>query len=446
MNDRPSTDRGPTPFPLRPGLRWRYHGPRPPRTGVVTVAGVIAATLFASSVPTPLYHIYQARWHFSPLILTAIYAVYALAALAALLLVGRMSDELGRRPVLTVGLAGLIAASIAFAFADTTAWLFAARALQGVATGIVLGTAGAALIDLHPPGDQSRAGLINGVASALGLALGAACAAPIVQYGPQPRMLPFAVEAVVLVALLGATRRLREPVVASGRLRLRPSRPHVPVTTRGAFAVAALTVLSSWSVAALLLSLGPQLAARLLATTSALPGGWAILAFAGSAGIAQMAFRGLPARAATVGGSLLLASGMGVTVASLQGMPAAFFAGLVATGAGFGVVFMGGLRALAAAAPTEDRATVMSAFYIVAYLSLSVPAVLAGLIVTPLGLSRTFRLFGLVVIALALSVGLAAGRMQRSRTTSLGQHPAPRHTIGTGDNNGGPRAAGRAHR
>ncbi len=213
-------------------------------------------------------------------------------------------------------------------------------------------------------------------------------------------------------------------MVASGRLRLRPSRPHVPPATRAAFAVAALAVLSSWSVAALLLSLGPQLAARLLATTSALPGGWATLAFAGSAGAAQMAFRGLPARAATVGGSLLLASGMGVTVASLQGMPAAFFAGLVATGAGFGVVFMGGLRALAAAAPTEDRATVMSAFYVVAYLSLSVPAVLAGLIVTPLGLTRTFRLFGLIVIALALGVGLAAGRMQRSVTTSLGQQTA----------------------
>ena len=409
------------------------------------MAGIIAATLFASSVPTPLYDIYQTRWHFSPLILTAIYAVYALAALTALLLVGRMSDDLGRRPVLTIGLAGLIAASIAFAFADATVWLFVARALQGVATGVVLGTAGATLIDLHPPGDQPRAGLINGVASAFGLALGAACSATIVQSAPRPRLLPFVVETVVLLVLLGATRRLHEPMVASGRLRLRPSRPHVPPATRAAFAVAALAVLSSWSVAALLLSLGPQLAARLLATTSALPGGWATLAFAGSAGAAQMAFRSLPARAATVGGSLLLASGMGVTVASLQGMPAAFFAGLVATGAGFGVVFMGGLRALAAAAPTEDRATVMSAFYVVAYLSLSVPAVLAGLIVTPLGLTRTFRLFGLIVIALALSVGLAAGRMQRSVTTSLGQQTAPRTTIPAGTA-GGPRATVRTDR
>ena len=445
MNDRPITGRGPTFSPVAPGLLSRYHTPRRPRTGVVTVAGIIAATLFASSVPTPLYEIYQARWHFSPLILTAIYAVYALAALTALLLVGRMSDDLGRRPVLTIGLAGLIAASIAFAFADATAGCLSpglCRDWPPVSFWAPPAPPSSTFTPRRPTSRRAHQWRGQRFRSGVGGRL----------LGPDRSVRP-----PTTVAALRRSGRHSGcapscyPTASrtGGRLRpapAAPSRPHVPPATRATFAVAALAVLSSWSVAALLLSLGPQLAARLLATTSALPGGWATLAFAGSAGAAQMAFRGLPARVATVGGSLLLASGMGVTVASLQGMPAAFFAGLVATGAGFGVVFMGGLRSLAAAAPIEDRATVMSAFYIVAYLSLSVPAVLVGLIVTPLGLTRTFRLFGLVVIALALGVGLAAGRMQDSGPTSLGQHPGPRSTVPTRDSKGGSRATVRTDR
>ncbi len=291
------------------------------------------------------------------------------------------------------------------------------RRVQGIATGIVLGTAGATLIDIDPGRDQTHAGLVNGVASAFGLAAGAPTAALLVQFGPAPRVLPFAVQAAILATLTVAILRLREPVGATSRPRLRPARPNVPSAVRGPFAIVALAVLASWSVAALLLSLGPRLAARLVSSTSALPGGWATLAFAGSAGLAQLVFHRLRNRTATAGGSLMLASGMGLTIASLPRSPAAFFVGLIATGAGFGVVFMGGLRALTAAAPSHLRATVMSAFYIVAYLSLSVPAVLAGLVVGRLGLIQTFRIFGLVVIGLALAAGIAAGHMQSSPRT-----------------------------
>lgn len=410
----PPISNGTTVCPIHPSPEARMRTSRSRGAGVPTVAGIIGATLFASSAPTPLYDIYQARWHFSSLTLTSIYAVYAVGALTALLLVGRASDEVGRRPVLAVGLLGLIAASVAFAAADATAWLFVARAVQGMATGIVLGTAGATLIDIDPRRDQAHAGLLNGVASAFGLATGAPVAALLTEFGPAPRMLPFAVQAAMLAVLTAATLRLREPVIATSRPRLRPARPSVPPAVRGPFAIAALAVLASWSVAALLLSLGPRLAAHLVTSNSALPGGWATLAFAGSAGLAQLVFHRLGNRIATAGGSLMLASGIGLTIASLPSTPAAFFVGLVATGAGFGVVFMGGLRALTAAAPVQHRARVMSAFYIVAYLSLSVPAVVAGLVVGRLGLIPTFRLFGFCVIALALVVALAAWQMQRS--------------------------------
>jgi WD40 repeat protein len=84
-------------------------------------------------------------------------------------------------------------------------------------------------------------------------------------------------------------------------------------------------------------------------------------------------------------------------------------AGAIIGGAGFGVAFLGSLRALSVAIPNEHRAQVMSAFYVVAYSSLSLPAVLAGIVVTPLGLESTFEIFGIVVAALAL---LLAARQQ----------------------------------
>ena len=97
--------------------------------------GVIGLGLFASITPTPLYGTYSVLWHFSPLTLTLIYATYAFGVLATLLLAGGVSDQVGRRPVLLVALAGLTGASLLYLFADSTAWLFAARGLQGLATG-----------------------------------------------------------------------------------------------------------------------------------------------------------------------------------------------------------------------------------------------------------------------------------------------------------------------
>ena len=83
---------------------------------------------------------------------------------------------------------------------------------------------------------------------------------------------------------------------------------------------------------------------------------------------------------------------------------------MVVGGAGFGVAFLGGLRTLSAAIPPEHRGAVMSAFYIVAYLSISVPAILAGVLVTPLGLEPTFEIFGSAIAAVALVVAAEAWR------------------------------------
>src|SRR3954451_10912111 len=100
-----------------------------PRAAFGLVAAIIGLALFASGTPSPLYGTYRELWGFSPVVLTLVYATYAFGVLAALVLAGRVSDEVGRRPVLLVALATLMAATVLFMLADSTAWLFVARGI-----------------------------------------------------------------------------------------------------------------------------------------------------------------------------------------------------------------------------------------------------------------------------------------------------------------------------
>jgi predicted MFS family arabinose efflux permease len=375
------------------------------------VAGIIGLALFASGTPSPLYGIYRELWGFSPLVLTLVYATYAFGVLAALILAGRVSDDVGRRPVLLAALGMLMGATVLFMLADSVAWLFVARALQGVATGAALGAASAGLLDLHPRRDPAGVGLTNGVASAGGMGLGVLVSAAFVELLPAPRVLPYVALFVLFAIAFVGVVLMPEPVASRARLRLTPQRPSVPPAVRRPFFLAALGVISSWSIGGLFLSLGPQLSADLLHTSNHLVGGASVFALAGSAAVAQLAFGRTVPWVGAAAGSVALAAGMLLIVlASTTDSGALFLTGAIVGGGGFGVAFLGALRALSFAIPPEHRAAVMSAFYVVAYASLSVPAIVAGIVVTPLGLRPTFELFGSVIAGLALIVAFEAWR------------------------------------
>ena len=225
---------------------------------------------------------------------------------------------------------------------------------------------------------------------------------------------------VLLAVALGGVALLPEPVARTVRPGLRPQRPDVPAEVRGVFALASAGVVASWSIAGLYLALAPSLAVIVLHTESHLAGGASVGALGISAGLGQVALRGLAARQATAAGALGLAVGMAGTVASIPADSGALFlAGSVITGAGFGVAFMGSLRSVSAAAPARRRAGVIAAFYVVAYLALSLPSVLAGLAVPGLGIEPTFRIFGIAVIMLALVTAAGTRYGPRAARTIL---------------------------
>src|SRR3989475_12072912 len=150
------------------------------------VAGTFGLFLFAAAAPSPLYAVYAAKWHFSAISLTEVFAVYAIALLVALLFTGSLSDSVGRRPVILAGLAIQLAGMLMFVLASSVEWLFAARITQGIATGVVTSALSAASVDLQPPEHPTLASTVNSATPLLGLVLGALASASIFQYGAGP--------------------------------------------------------------------------------------------------------------------------------------------------------------------------------------------------------------------------------------------------------------------
>jgi MFS family permease len=363
------------------------------------VAGTTATLLAASSAPSPLYPVYQAEFGFSALTLTAIFAVYVLALLLSLLTVGRLSDFLGRRPVLAVALLIEAGAMAVFLNADSVAALFVARVIQGLATGAAVGVLGAYLLDLQPTNGSRLGSLVNGAAATGGLGLGAIGSGVLIQYGPHPTRLVFGILTAAFVALALMTSVLPETVArASGvRAALRPS-VFVPTPARRAFLRAVPTIASTWMLGGLMFSVGGSLLAVVFSQHNHAVVGLVIGAFAGSSAIASILLRDRSPETMGREGTVLLFLGSALLVLAVASSSLTIFiVAAVTAGLGFGPAYLGAFRTVSQLAAPHERAALISAIYVVSYLAFSIPALLAGLIITDEGLRGTSLVYGAVV-------------------------------------------------
>ncbi len=383
------------------------------RSGYLVIAAVISLSTLSTAVPTPLYAEYAAEWEISPTVLTVIFGVYALSLLLTLIAAGAASDAIGRRPVVLAGLLALVVSTVLFLTAGGVGSLLAARIAQGIGVALILSAGSAALVELHPRRDGDAAGLLNAVLGTILLGVGVLAAALLVSYGPLPRQLPFLLVLAGLLPLALLVTALPETSPRSVALP-RPQLPRVPRTLAGPFLIAAIAALASWSIGGLYMSLGPQIASDLIGP-GPLPGGVAMLLMSVFGTLSQLSLRRLEPATATALGSSLLAVGVAAAVlATRAGSPAAFLIATAVTGFGWGLPFLAGLRSLTELAPARHRSEVLAAYFVVIFVSFSVPAVLAGLATSAWGLTRAFTVFGAVVVALGVAVAVAARRLHSS--------------------------------
>src|SRR5258706_5735872 len=267
------------------------------------LASITVSNLASSSAPTPLYPIYQAEWGFSPLAITFVFGIYAVAVLGALLVAGRLSDYLGRRPVLIVATMVQAATMLLFAFADSLSTLVAARVIQGLSTGAAIAAVGAGMLDI----DKARGAVANSVAPASGTALGGVLAGLMVHYLPAPTHLVYLVLAAILVAQVIGVVLMPEsiPPRAGAIASLRPQFS-LPAATRQPILVAAPVLIAVWALAGFYGSLGPSLVHGSFGLDSSLLGGIALFVLAGIAGISVLLTHRLEPRTLMIYGATVL--------------------------------------------------------------------------------------------------------------------------------------------
>jgi len=379
---------------------------RMPRVAAfLLLASITVSFLAGSSAPTPLYAIYRSEWHFSATMMTVIFGVYALAVLVALLVTGRLSDHVGRRPVLLAAIATQVVTMALFAEAGSLGQLILARVLQGLSAGAALGAIGAGLLDI----DRTQGAIANSVTPPVGTAAGAVLAGILVQYFAHPTQLVYVVLAVVLVlqgigvALMTETHTPRPGALASLKPHLRFS-PEV----RRALVLGAPALVAAWAMAGFFASLGPSLVQTLFGTTT-LVGSLSLFVMATSAALFTWLLRNLSGAALTrLGASVLAIGTAGIMLSFPQHSALIFWAALPVAGAGFGAAFQGAVRTIATHAPAHERAGALSIAFVISYLAMGLPAIVAGYLVTRQGdLIATAAEFGVFVIVLA-AVALAA--------------------------------------
>ncbi|PVZ13125.1 MFS transporter [Actinomycetospora cinnamomea] len=399
------------------------------RVAFVVVAYSFVVTMLGTTLPTPLYPIYQERYGYSGLLVTVIFAAYAVGVIAALLLLGRLSDQIGRRPVLLLGL-GLSALSAVAFLAPLPApldlpGLFVGRVLSGLSAGVYTGTATATLLDLVPDEGRARASLVGAAVNMGGLGLGPVVAGVLAQYAPAPLALPYVASLLLLVPAAVGVALIPEPVPGAGGWRgasLRPQRLRVPAAARPVFVRAVIAGFAGFAVLGLFTSVSPSFLGEVLDIRDHAVEGLVVFSLLAASTVGQLASARLGERTSLVGGSAVLGVGaLGIALALLLASLPVLVAAAVVAGLGQGASFRAGLGAVGAASPAEQRAEVSSSFFVVVYVALSVPVIGVGAAAQGFGLTTAGVVFSVAVAVLA---AVAVGALLR-RTDHQGSDAIP---------------------
>jgi len=389
--------------------------------------------LWTSAAPAMTYPLFAEEWHLTHTVTTGVFAIYPIVVAAVLVGFGDVSDFVGRRAPILWGVGASLFGTLLFALAPDVLWLFAGRAFMGIGVGLTAGPSTAAMVEFSGQGAAKRAATITTAAQAVGFAAALLLGGALIQYAPLPTQLNFWVLSAVLAALFAAAWFLPRHTGSEAQGRWRPKTPFIPKRLRNVFAVAAAAVTSAYTHGVLILSLGSQVARDLVGSPNALVNGAALSLFAIASAVVGIGARSLQPRAAMTGGAAASALGMVLLAAAVahHHLPV-FLAATAISGAGYSLLFFGGLQTINSAAPAEHRGGVLSAIYLLAYVSLGAVSLLLGAVATAHGLGFAVNLgAGVISLFSVITVALVAMTRAGSIQIAIPSKSEGRHMIRT---------------
>jgi MFS family permease len=396
-------DSGPGWLPKRAGIVLGR------RASLVVSACVAAHMLWTSAAPALTYRLYAQEWHLTHTATTGIFAVYPIAVVVMLIGFGGISDRIGRRPAMLLGLGASLVGALLFAVAPDVWWVFAGRIFMGVGVGLSAGPSTAAILEFGIQQDPKRAASLTMTAQAAGFAASLLVGGALTEYGPWPTRLCFWVLAILLLVLLAATSLLPRQTIISGTSSWRPKMPFVQKDSRRAFATAATAMMVAYTFGVLVLSLGGQVEHDLIGSSNALLNGAVLALFPMFLALVGIVAQALSSRTALSTGAVASASGMGLLALAVSQHDLLIYLAATATaGAGYSLLFIGGLRLINAVGSSQHRGGVLSALYLVGYLSMATVALALGAVATAWGLGLAVDLGAAVITIMSVATFILA--------------------------------------
>lgn len=403
------------------GSDERKRAGMPPR-GAFWVTAVAFFLLMASTtLPTPLYALYERRDGFPTVVVTAVFAMYSLGVIVSLVLAGHVSDWVGRKPMMLVSAALLFVSTVLFVCFQDTVWLLIARFISGLGVGTLTATATAALGELRESSGRPRAlaTTLAGVSNLGGLAVGPLISGALSVWAPAPLVLPYALYAVLIVAAGISLVFVPETVTPpTEHVRWHPQRITVPKENRGPYWAAGVGAFAAFAISAFFGSVAPTFLAKSIGDRDRLLAGFAAFAVLAAAAVAQVVLAKVAFRRQLVIGIVTMVAGMvGVDLGDLLPDLALFLIGGAVAGVGVGLVFRAALTAAGGLADPDQQGQVLAGIFLLAYIGLTIPPVMVGVALIWLPLVWVALAFAALIIVLILAAGPMLLRQMGERSS-----------------------------
>ncbi|HEX4014910.1 MAG TPA: MFS transporter [Candidatus Cybelea sp.] len=393
------------------------------RPAFVFAAVAFLIAMIGTTLPTPLYPVYEREFAIAPVLIPVIFAVYALAVVAGLLFFGRLSDEIGRRGVLLAGLILSGASAVVFLLAHSIAPLLIGRVLSGLSAGIFTGTATALLVELAPANRRKPAAMFAVGVNTAGLGLGTLLSGALATYAPAMALrLPYGVDAVLVVAGIAAVLAVPETVEnRRAGFALRITRLSVPHEIRGTFWRAAIAGMCAFAVSGLFSAVVPSFFVRVLHESEPVATGAVVFVLFIATALGQLSIANVsPPRALRFACAALVAGTAVLAFAVASKSAALCFVAAAVEGVGQGLAMGSGLGAINEQTQAR-RGELSSTYFVMLYAALALPVIGTGALATAVGLSVAALIFCGAIGATVTLVWAAAYFASR---TPLSQEPS----------------------